>query len=44
MDAFQYGAYKEFYDDPRTQKALKELDNMATLIKDGVKFRIYRKN
>ncbi len=29
MDAFDYGQYKEFYDDPRTQKALKDIDALS---------------
>ncbi len=50
MDAFQYGAYKEFYDDPRTQKALKDIDalckkmNVSYAIIGGIAAFIHVKN
>lgn len=50
MDAFDYGAYQEFYDDPRTQKALKEIDALSKKMKisyaiiGGIAAFIYVKN
>lgn len=50
MGAFDYGAYAEFYDDPRTQKAMADIDALAKRLRveyaviGGVAAYIHTKN